>query len=188
MTRNTTGRIALTGAICAIAAGLIVPALSAGHATVSTIQPQGAALTSARTTYAVRAPNEREAQNTWKIVMYVPGPIQKSISIAQTPDWKVRMDRVATGEVGPEGGKVYAIRRVSWTAKTKDAEIEPGMFGQFMVRFQNPAEATRLCFPMGQYYRNVDGSRRKPEIVNWTGPASADTPVSCIDVRAAPAS
>jgi uncharacterized protein YcnI len=179
------GGLALGAAAVAAAAALIVPTFSSGHATVSPLQPQGTPLTSARTTYAVRAPNEKEAQNTWKIVMYVSPTVQEAIQVQQSPDWKIRLDRVATGKLDSEGGKVFATRRISWTAKTKDAEIEPGMFGQWLVRFQNPSFATKLCFGMSQFYRNTDGSRRNPEIVHWTGPATADTPSSCVEVKPA---
>jgi len=169
------------------AAALVIPALSSGHATVSALQPQGTPLTGARGTYVVRAPNEREAQNTWKIVMIVPAEAQESISVRQDPNWKIRIFKEDSGKTGEGGSKVFAVRRISWTATTPAAEIEPGMFGEWPVRFVNPAAPTKLCFGLAQYYRNLDGTRRKPEIVNWTGdPATAETPRSCFDVAAAP--
>src|SRR4051795_3813841 len=90
---------AALGAALITAAGvsLAVPALSSGHATVSALQPQGPSLTGARGTYVVRAPNEREAQNTWNIVMYVPAQIQESISFRQVPDWRIKIVREDTG-------------------------------------------------------------------------------------------
>lgn len=169
------------------AAALVIPALSAGHATVSALQPQGAPLTGARGTYVVRAPNEREAQNTWKIVMIVPAEVQESISVRQDPNWKIRIFKQDTGKAGEGASKIFAVRRISWTAKTRAAEIEPGMFGEWPVRFVNPATPTKLCFGLAQYYRDANGSRRKPEIVNWTGdPDASDTPRSCFDIAAAP--
>jgi len=179
-------RSALAAAVVSASiAALAVPALSSGHATVSALQPQGISLTGARGTFVVRAPNEREAQNTWKIVMYVPAQIQESISFRKLPDWKLVIVREDTGRTAEGGSKVFAVKRVSWTARNKDAEIEPGMFGEWPIRYQNPATPTTLCFGMAQYYRNTNGSRRRSEIVNWTGdPATADTPRSCIDVKA----
>jgi hypothetical protein len=187
--RTKSGAALAAAVVSAGAVSLAVPALSSGHATVSALQPQGTVLTAARGTYLVRAPNEREAQNTWKIVMYVPAAIQESISVRQSPDWRVRIVREDTGRTG-EGGKVFAVKRVSWTAKTRDAEIEPGMFGDWPVRWVNPATPQKLCFGIAQYYRNTQGKRLKPDIVNWTGdPATSETPRSCIDVAgAAPAS
>ncbi|HEV7808724.1 MAG TPA: DUF1775 domain-containing protein [Solirubrobacteraceae bacterium] len=173
--------------VSAAAVALAVPALSSGHATVSALQPQGPSLTAARGTFVVRTPNEREKQNTWKVVMIVPGPLQQSFSVRQSPDWKIRMLREDTGEKGESGSPIFAIKRVSWTARSKDAEIEPGMFGEWAVRWVNPVAPQQLCFGIAQYYRNVDGTRKRSEIVNWTGdPATADTPRSCIDVVAAP--
>lgn len=188
MTSRIKPRAALVAAVVSASAlALAVPALSSGHATVSPLQPQGTPLTAARGTFVVRAPNERETQSTWKVVMYVPAPLQESFSVQQSPDWKIRITREDTGRKSEGGGKVFAVKRVSWTARTQDAEIEPGMFGQWATRWVNPLTRTKLCFGIAQYYRNLDGSRRKPEIVNWTGdPATSDTPRSCIDVAAAP--
>ena len=179
-------RAALAAAVAGAAiTALAVPALSSGHATVSALQPQGTSLTGASGTYVVRAPNERAAQNTWKIVMYVPAELQESISFKQVPDWKLRIVKEDSGKKDSEGGAVFAVKRVSWTARDKDAEIEPKMFGEWPIRYRNPATPATVCFGIAQYYRNTDGSRRKSEIVNWTGdPATADTPRSCIDVKA----
>jgi uncharacterized protein YcnI len=175
----------VAAALGAGVAALAIPALSSGHATVSALQPQGTSLTGARGTYVVRAPNEREAQNTWKIVMNVPDAIQESISFRQVPDWRIKIVREDTGKRGEGGSKIFAVKRVAWTAKTKDAEIEPGMFGAWEIRYVNPATPTTLCFGVLQYYRNTEGKRVKPEVVSWTGdPATADTPRSCIDVKA----
>jgi uncharacterized protein YcnI len=184
MTRSLKTRAALAVAAAATVA-LAVPALSSGHATVSALQPQGASLTGARGTFVVRAPNETPSQATWKIVMYVPAQIQESFSVKQDPNWKIRLVREDTGRKGESGSAIYAIRRVSWTARNRDAEIEPGMFGEWPVRWVNPVAPTTLCFAIAQYYRNANGSRSKPEIVNWTGdPATAEHPRSCIDVAA----
>jgi uncharacterized protein YcnI len=171
MTKKTIGAAVLTAA----ATALVVPALSSGHATVSAIQPQGssALLTAARATYALRVPNEQDTQSTWKVVMYVPGPVQGSISVRKLPGWTVRLTRAEN-----------KTSRISWTANAKDAEIEPGFYEQFEFRLQNPAEPAVLCFPASQYYRNADGSRRKSEIVEWQGdPAKgAEHPKSCLSI------
>jgi hypothetical protein len=178
---------AALGAALITAAGvsLAVPALSSGHATVSALQPQGPSLTGARGTFVVRAPNERPEQNTWKVVLYVPAPLQESFSVRQSPDWKINLVRRDTGKTGEGGHKVLAITRVSWTARTRAAEIEPGMFGEWAMRWVNPTAAQKVCFGIAQYYRNEAGKRIKPDIVNWTGdPATSDSPRSCLDVVA----
>jgi hypothetical protein len=185
MSIRTKSATALAAAvITAAAVALAVPALSSGHSTVSALQPQGPSLTGARGTFIVRAPNERPEQNTWKVVLYVPGPLQESFSVRQSPDWKIRLVRRDTGKTGEGGHKVLAITRVSWTARTPDAEIEPGMFGEWAMRWVNPTAAQKVCFPIAQYYRNEAGKRVKPDIVNWTGGPTSDTPASCLDIVA----
>lgn len=187
--RTKSGAALAAAAVSAGAVALAVPALSSGHATVSAIQPQGPVLTAARGTFVLRAPNERESQSTWKIVLVVPRAIQEGFSVRQSPDWKVRIVREDTGRKGEGGSRIFAVKRVSWTAKTRDAEITPSMFGEWAVRWVNPATPQRLCFAIAQYYRNTQGKRITPEIVQWTGdPATSDTPRSCIDVVAAPPS
>ncbi len=163
-------------ALAAAATALVVPALSSGHATVSAIQPQGsgALVTAARATYALRVPNEKDAQNTWKVVMYVPGPVQGSISVRKLAGWTVRLTRADN-----------KTTRISWTANSASTEIEPGFYEQFEFRLQNPAQPAVLCFPASQYYRNVNGSRSKSEIVEWQGdPAKgAEHPKSCLSIN-----
>ena len=179
-------RPALAAAVASAAiAALAVPALSSGHAPVPPLHPPGASLTGASGTYVVRVPNERPAQSTWKVVMYVPAELQEGISFKQTPGWKLRILTEDTGRKDTKGAAVLAVKRVSWTATGPDAEIDPKMFGEWAIRYRNPATPTTLCFGIAQYYRNADGSRRRSEIVNWTGdPATSDTPRSCIDVKA----
>lgn len=188
MTLSSKTRAAFAAAgLSAAAVALVVPALSSGHATVSALQPQGTSLTGARGTFVARAPNETEAQNTWKIVMIVPGAVAETFSVKQDPDWKIRIVREDTGRTGESGSKIFAVKRVSWTARSKDAEIEPGMFGEWPVRWVNPKTPQKLCFGIAQYYRDKQGNRVKPEIVNWTDPdPAADQPRSCIDVKSTP--
>jgi hypothetical protein len=179
-------RPALAAAVAGAAVALLaIPALSSGHATVSALQPQGPSLTGASGTYVVRVPNERPAQSTWKVVMYIPAELQESVSFKQVPDWKLRIVKEDTGKKDGEGRPVLAVKRVSWTARDEDAEIAPKMFGEWPIRYRNPAAPTTVCFGIAQYYRNAGGARAKSEIVNWTGdPATSDTPRSCIDVKA----
>ena len=167
-------------ALAAVAVGLAVPAMSSGHATISAVQPQGALLTSARTAYVVRVPVERAKQNTWKAVMFVPAALQERISVRKVPGWTIRLSKAPTGVKDADGYDVQKITRISWTANSKADETEPSMYEEFPVRFQNPATAQSVCFGINQYYRNKDGSRRKPEIVGWNGPPTSATPASCL--------
>ena len=168
--------IGLTGAAALLAA---VP-LASGHATVSLLQPQGKALTSARAAYVLRAPTEKAKQATIMVTMHVPEAVQTSISVKQTPDWTVVLKRRETGQVDAEGNPRYAIERVTWIAK-KDSRVEPGFYGEWAFRMQNPATPQRLCFSIDQWYskKTDDG---KPEVVKWSGASDSATPASCVDV------
>lgn len=152
-----------------------------GHATISLLQPQGRALTSARAAYVVRVPTERGAQSTIMLTMHVPEAVQTSISVKQVQDWKIVLKKRETGQLDAEGNPRYAIERITWIARTKDSHVEPGMYGEFSVRIQNPATPQRLCFPIDQWYTKK-ANATKAELVRWNGDSSSPTPASCIDV------
>ena len=157
---------AIAAALALTATAVVLTPLASGHATVSLLQPQGKALTSARVAYVVRAPNERAKQATFQLTMYVPEAAQTSISVKQTPDW-ASCQAAGDGEADAERTAV-AIERVTWIAKDKGDRIEPGFYGEWSFRMQNPATPQRLCFPMDQWYtkKTADG---KPELVKWSG-------------------
>ena len=167
--------------VAAVAAILAVTPFASGHSTVSLIQPQGKVLTSARAAYVVRSPNEKAKQATIMVTLYVPDAVQESISVKQTPDWKVVLKRRATGQVDAEGNPRYAIERVTWIARTVEDRVEPGFYGEWAFRMQNPATPQKLCFSIDQWYskKTADG---KPEVVKWNGDAASPTPASCVDV------
>jgi uncharacterized protein YcnI len=166
--------------VAAVAAILAVTPLASGHSTVSLLQPQGKALTSARAAYVLRSPNEKAKQATIMVTMYVPAPVQETISVKQTPDWAIVLKRRETGQVDAEGNPRYAIERITWIARP-GSKIEPGFYGEWSFRMQNPATPQRLCFSIDQWYskKTADG---KPEVVKWSGDASSPTPASCLDV------
>jgi periplasmic copper chaperone A len=172
---------------------MAVPAGAGAHATVSPFQPQTTPLTAARTSYVLRVPNEKGEQNTYKVILFVPTALQEVISVKQQGDWSVRLKRRDTGKKNEEGEPVYAITSISWIAK-KGSEIKPGFFGEFFIRFQNPVQPGRFCFPTNQYYRPKGFDKlskrqkrsAKPELVAWTGPPDAEFPASCITTAAAP--
>jgi uncharacterized protein YcnI len=166
--------------VAAVAAILAVTPLASGHSTVSLLQPQGKALTSARVAYVLRSPNEKAKQATIMVTMYVPDAVQETISVKQTPDWVVVLKRRATGQVDAEGNPRYAIERVTWIARP-GSKIEPGFYGEWAFRMQNPATPQKLCFAIDQWYskKTADG---KPEVVKWNGDSTSATPASCVDV------
>src|SRR5688572_29833531 len=93
-------------AAAAIAAALILPAVAAGHATVSPSHPQTTPMTAARTSYVLRVPNEKVGQATYKVRLLVPAAVQEAISVKQIPDWRVRLQRRDTRKTNEEGDKL----------------------------------------------------------------------------------
>jgi uncharacterized protein YcnI len=150
-----------------------------GHATISAIQPQGDLKTAKRTSYVVRSPNEKDTQNVRRVDLFVPAQLQEAISVKKVAGWKIKLKKKDTGKVSSEGSKIMAITQVTWYA-SKDAEIEPHMYEEFPVRFQNPATPMRLCFPIVELY----GPKTKGgdvERVFWTGATGSEKPASCLD-------
>jgi hypothetical protein len=109
--------------------------------------------------------------------------VQGAISFTKVPGWKMTLAEKGTGAKDEDGNAIKSVTKVTWTAKDRDAELDPHFFGEFGFRFQNPATPTRLCFPVSQYYRKNASTRLGGELVRWWGDPSADTPASCIDVK-----
>ena len=116
--------------------------------------------------------------------LYVPAALQEAISVRQVSDRKVRLRRRDTGKES-EGEKVYAIEKITWTAR-KGATIEPGFFGDFFLRWQNPVVAGQFCFSISQYYTTTGKRRQKAEVVRWNGPPGSERPASCVTTVAVP--
>jgi uncharacterized protein YcnI len=141
----------------------------------------------------LRVPNEKASQSTYKVKLLVPTAVQEAISVKQVADWRVRLARKDTGKKNEDGDKLYAITSITWIAK-KGSAIKPAFFGEFYFRFQNPVQPQKLCFPTLQFYRPAGFEklskrakrRAKPEVVSWTGAATAEFPASCITTAAAP--
>lgn len=165
------------------AALLMMVPFANGHATISLLQPQGRALTSASATYVVRAPTERGAQSTIMLTLHVPEAVQTSISVKQVPDWAIVLKKRPTGELDAEGNPRNAIERITWIARNKDSHVQPGMYAEFSVRMRNPATPQRLCFAIDQWYTKK-ANATKPELVRWNGDSSSPTPASCLDIVA----
>lgn len=174
-------KVVIALSVGAATAALGLTPLASGHATVSLLQPQGKALTSARVAVILRGPNEKAEQSTFQMVLNVPEPVQRSISVKAMSDWKIVLRRRDTGEKNASGEPIFATERVTWIAKSKDARIDPGFYGEWQFRVQNPSTPQRLCYSIDQWYtkKTEDG---KAERVSWSGPPDSATPASCMDI------
>jgi uncharacterized protein YcnI len=178
-----------TIAFATATAALAVPATAGAHATVTPMQPQGNALTSARTLYVLRVPNETAKTDTFRVRLYVPAAVQESIALKRKPGWAMSYTTRDTGKKDQDGAPVLAISRVTWTAKP-GSEISPHFFDDFELRFQNPATPQTACFPIHQTYGTTTKrkskrgrtvfTRKVTETVKWTGPETSATPASCL--------
>ena len=134
-------------------------------------------------------PNEtRDSRTPGRSCCTCPPRSRRASSVRQSPDWKIRIVRAGHRQEGR--GRQRDPRR---QARLVDGAHAPTPRSSRACSASGPragstrATPQKLCFGIAQYYRNADGSRKKPEIVNWTGdPATADTPRSCVDVAAAP--
>jgi len=180
-------------AMLVVAAGIALLSMPAGagaHAVVSPFQPQTPPLTAARTLYVLRVPNEEESLVTYKVVMPVPPALQEAISVKPTPGWRTHLSRKWTGKTekfGNEVFKIYATSKITWTAKRGEG-LYPGFFDDFFFRFQNPAQAQQICFPVFQFYGKArkSGRFKLAKTVNWNGPPNSESPASCVNVLGTP--
>jgi uncharacterized protein YcnI len=174
----------LIAAATVLTAAAAIAAISApfagAHATVNLLL--GQSTTASTATWFLRVPNERPNKSTFKVTMSVPDAIQQSISVRQTPGWKVTFTRTDTGQKDGEGNTIYNTTKVTWRATTGNL-IYPGTYGAFEFRFKAPSTPQQLCFPTDQYYNGAAKSMAQ-EVVHWTGPSTASTPASCVTITA----
>jgi len=165
--------------VALVAAGIYVP-LADAHATVNLLL--GQATTASTATWFLRVPNERSTKSTFMVTMSVPAGIQQSISVRQTPGWKVSFTRVDTGQKDGEGNAIYNTTKITWRSLPGNL-IYPGMYGAFEFRFKAPSTPGSLCFPVDQVY-NGAGKGQANETVSWSGPSGSATPASCVSISA----
>ncbi len=156
-------RMTLAAALTAAVAGAL-PAAASAHVT---LQPKEAAAGS-YTVESVRVPNERDDASTTKVEVQLPAGFA-AVSYEPVAGWRAT--------VKSDGGQV---RRVTFTATSKDAGIAPGQFRDFPLSMQIPGKAgDTLTFKALQTYS--DG-----QVVRWIGAPDADKPAPQVAVTAAP--
>ena len=165
---------AIVAAAAVTALAVALTPLASGHATVSLLQPQGRALTSARVAYVVRAPNEKATQATIQVAMHVPAAVQTTISVKQTPDWAMVLKRRQTGEVDAEGNPRFAIEQVTWIARNGQAD-RAEVLRRVVVPDAEPYDPAAALLRDGSVVLEEDG-HGKAEVVRWAVNRTARRP------------
>ena len=158
--RKTKSSLALFGLVA-----LLLPGSAAAHVT---LQPSEAAAED-YVVFDVRVPNESDSAATDKVDVQFP-PGFPFASYQPVPGWSVK--------VATRGGEVS---RITWTADSAAAAIEPGQFQDFPISVQVPGKAgAALTFKALQSYD--DG-----EVVRWIGAPDSDHPAPQVSVTEAAA-
>jgi len=116
--------------------------------------------------------------------MLVPAGLREGIAFQRVPGWRVDLKRKATGQRDEDGNAVMETTSVTWTARARDDEADPGFYAEFPFRFQNPATPGKACFVTSQYYRKDAAHRLGGERVRWWFGETSDTPASCVEFKA----
>ena len=165
-----------TLAYAVVVGALALPAVAQAHVT---LQPNQAAA-GAFTVENVRVPNERDNAATTKVDVALP-PGFVFASYQATPGWttKVTKSKLDKPIKTDDGTVTEQISRITWTAASKKAAIQPGEFRDFPLSVQIPGKAgDTLTFKALQTYSNG-------EVVRWIGAPDAAEPAPQVKVIAA---
>jgi uncharacterized protein YcnI len=178
-------RLAATGAVAATAV-VILSSPAFAHVSVA---PEG---TAAKGGYAVvdfKVPNERDNASTSKLEVAFPTdhPLA-SVMPEPMAGWKIQVTKSKLAKPLELHGKqiTEAVTKVTWTATSAAAGIQPGYFEKFPVSIGAlPEDADELVFKAIQTYSNK-------EVVRWIevqedGAEEPETPAPVLALSAATA-
>jgi periplasmic copper chaperone A len=158
--------------------GVLVLALPAGAGAHVRLQPEEAAA-GAYTVLHVNVPNESPDKATTKVVVEFPPGFTYALE-QPVAGWSadVKMTKAAKAAIG--GQTIPArVSRITWTAQSEEAEIQPDQFLDFPIAVQIPATVgERLTFKALQTYEGG-------EVVRWTGGPGSEAPAPQILVTEA---
>ncbi len=153
--------------------GLAVPATASAHVT---LQP-GEVAAGDFTVLDVRVPNEQDDAATTRVaVQFPPGFVFASYQ--SIPGWsaQVKMEKLAKPLTSHGEEIAEQVARVTWTAESDRAGIQPGQFLDFPISVQIPGKAGEtLTFKALQTYD--DG-----EVVRWIGTPDSEEPAPQVAV------
>jgi uncharacterized protein YcnI len=149
----------LAALLLAIGVALVAAQAASAHAEVT----PPVALAGADQVYTLAVPTEKEGLTTTKIELTPPEGFSID-SFAPSPGWKRSVQQ--TGE-----GEEAVIQKVTWEGGAVPTDEDA--FFQFIGSAENPDTYT---FAVRQTYS--DGS-----VVDWSGPASSDTPAPTVEAK-----
>jgi uncharacterized protein YcnI len=144
----------------ALAASLALPAVAAAHAIVGPAVSVSGRLQLS----SLAVPTETDKVTTSRVVLTVPSGFGIDSFVPPPPGWHMVVSQRGSGTNA-------VITSVSWTGG-RTPTGEDSLF-QFLAQ---PATTGTYAFRVKQTYS--DG-----QVVNWTGPESADAPAPTIEVR-----
>jgi uncharacterized protein len=155
------------------ALALAVPAKASAHVT---LQPEEAAAGDF-TVLDVRVPNERDDSATTKVdVQFPPGFVFASYQPVAGWSVDVQMEKLAKPLTSHGEEITEQVSRMTWTADSDRAGIQPGQFLDFPISVQIPGEAgDTLTFKALQTYDNR-------EVVRWIGAPGSEEPAPQVAV------
>jgi len=127
----------------------------------------------------VRVPNESSTASTRRVAMKLPPGII-SATYDPRPGWSVKVRKVKLSKPiqTPDGPIDEAVGQVTWTARSKSAQVAPGQFADFRLGISVPdLPGKTLAFKTLQEYS--DGS-----VVRWIGPVGSEEPAPILKVVA----
>ena len=171
--RTLMNRTPIVGSVAALA--LLAPAAAEAHVT---LQPN-TAVAGAYTVESVRVPNEMDDAVTTKVDVQLPHGFVAA-SYEAVPGWSVKVMKAKLAKpVQTDDGPIdEEVSRITFTADSRAAAIQPGQFRDFPLSMQIPGKpGDKLTFKALQTYSNG-------QIVRWIGPPDADEPAPQIAVLA----
>jgi uncharacterized protein YcnI len=121
-------------------------------------------------TITFRVPNEEDASTTVKLEVDIsPDTPIAGVDTRPIPGWtaKTEMSKLAKPITTDSGQVTQAVTKITWTANTAAAAIQPGQFQEFDLSLDTLPAAKQVVFKALQTYANGD-------IVRWIDAPNPD--------------
>ena len=149
--------------LLSVAVAATVALIAAGSAFAHARLSPPVALAKATQVFTLVVPTEKEGADTTKIVLTVPEGFSVG-AVVPSPDGQVDIQKTGTGEDA-------IVQKITWTG----GKVPTGEAAFFQFSGRSSGSKT-YAFPVEQTYS--DG-----EVVDWSGPESADEPAPTIEAK-----